>query len=249
MPCPARRPRKPSTVERPVPSNSKPIFGYGSRRAPRVQGHSRPGQLAPGGARSHESASTSGRRRQRVVTDHVVFVETRSAEKVSYHAGRHFGSLGWGCLRPPRINCRIRAHRVGQDVRWLAHRSPTWGPSWTGSSSKKRTRQHLYFADPTGKTVVPDPRRRGVRPRISHTELVSKLLAGPPGDGRTVRNLPAPPLATARARPGPTARAESWPRVRRRASRHGASPPLIRTAGTHLPHRSPDLARLDISRT
>ncbi|AMC56699.1 lipoprotein LpqB [Mycobacterium tuberculosis variant bovis] len=67
-------------------------------------------------------------------------------------------------------------------------------------------RNTLYFADPTGKTVVPDPRYVAVSDRDQlATELVSKLLAGPrPEMARTVRNLLAPPL---RLR-GPVTRAD-----------------------------------------
>ncbi|PRC60455.1 hypothetical protein C6A85_18220, partial [Mycobacterium sp. ITM-2017-0098] len=40
-------------------------------------------------------------------------------------------------------------------------------------------RHTLYFADPTGKTVVPDPRYVAVsEPDQLATELVSKLIAG-----------------------------------------------------------------------
>ena len=41
-------------------------------------------------------------------------------------------------------------------------------------------RNTLYFADPTGKTVVPDPRYVAVADRDQlATELMSKLIAGP----------------------------------------------------------------------
>lgn len=67
-------------------------------------------------------------------------------------------------------------------------------------------RNVLYFADPTGKTVVPDPRYVAVSdPDQLATELVSKLIAGPrPEMSRAVRNLLAPPL---RLR-GPVTRAD-----------------------------------------
>jgi hypothetical protein len=67
-------------------------------------------------------------------------------------------------------------------------------------------RNTLYFADPTGKTLVPDPRYVAVSDHDQlATELVSKLLAGPrPEMARTVRNLLAPPL---RLR-GPVTRAD-----------------------------------------
>ena len=67
-------------------------------------------------------------------------------------------------------------------------------------------RNTLYFADPTGKTVVPDPRYVAVSdPDQLATELVTKLIAGPrPEMANTVRNLLGPPL---RLR-GPVTRAD-----------------------------------------
>ena len=67
-------------------------------------------------------------------------------------------------------------------------------------------RSTLYFADPTGKTVVPDPRYVAVSdPDQLATELVTKLIAGPrPEMANTVRNLLGPPL---RLR-GPVTRAD-----------------------------------------
>ena len=57
-------------------------------------------------------------------------------------------------------------------------------------------RSTLYFADPTGKTVVPDPRYVAVSdPDQLATELISKLIAGPrPEMANTVRNLLGAPL-------------------------------------------------------
>ncbi|MGV0837549.1 MtrAB system accessory lipoprotein LpqB [Mycolicibacterium thermoresistibile] len=67
-------------------------------------------------------------------------------------------------------------------------------------------RHTLYFADPTGNTVVPDPRYVAVSdPDQLATELVSKLIVGPrPEMANTVRNLLEPPL---RLR-GPVTRAD-----------------------------------------
>ncbi|MBV8964677.1 MAG: GerMN domain-containing protein, partial [Mycobacteriaceae bacterium] len=64
----------------------------------------------------------------------------------------------------------------------------------------------LYFADPTGKTVVPDPRYVAVSdPDQLPTELMSKLNAGPrPEMTNSVRNMLASPL---RLR-GPVTRAD-----------------------------------------
>ena len=67
-------------------------------------------------------------------------------------------------------------------------------------------RNTLYFADPTGNTVVPDPRYVAVSdPDQLATELVSKLIAGPrPEMANTVRNLLGPPLKLR----GPVTRAD-----------------------------------------
>ena len=67
-------------------------------------------------------------------------------------------------------------------------------------------RNTLYFTDPTGSTVVPDPRYVAVSDSDQlATELMSKLIAGPrPEMARTVRNLLAAPL---RLR-GPVTRAD-----------------------------------------
>jgi hypothetical protein len=67
-------------------------------------------------------------------------------------------------------------------------------------------RYTLYFVDPTGKTVVPDPRYVAVSdPDLVATELVNKLLAGPrPEMAKAVRNLLAPPLKLR----GPVTRAD-----------------------------------------
>ena len=67
-------------------------------------------------------------------------------------------------------------------------------------------RATLYFVDPTGKTVVPDPRYLAVSdPDQLATELVSKLIGGPrPEMAKTVRNLLGPPLKMI----GPVTRAD-----------------------------------------
>ena len=62
-------------------------------------------------------------------------------------------------------------------------------------------RNTLYFVDPTGKTVVPDPRYVAVSdPDQLATELVTKLVSGPrPEMENTVRNLLGRAAATARS--------------------------------------------------
>ena len=55
-------------------------------------------------------------------------------------------------------------------------------------------RNTLYFADPTGKTVVPDPRYVAVSdPDQLATELVTKLIAGPRPEMANTRAQPARP--------------------------------------------------------
>ena len=67
-------------------------------------------------------------------------------------------------------------------------------------------RNTLYFVDPTGKTVVPDPRYVAVSDSDQlATELVSKLIGGPrPEMAKTVRNLMGAPLKMI----GPVTRAD-----------------------------------------
>ncbi|AQT81233.1 hypothetical protein B1R94_21205 [Mycolicibacterium litorale] len=66
-------------------------------------------------------------------------------------------------------------------------------------------RNTLYFVDPTGKTVVPDPRYVVSDPDQLATELITKLIAGPrPEMARTVRNLMGAPLKMV----GPVTRAD-----------------------------------------
>lgn len=67
-------------------------------------------------------------------------------------------------------------------------------------------RNTLYFVDPTGKTVVPDPRYVAVSDSDQlATELVTKLIGGPrPEMAKTVRNLMGAPLKMI----GPVSRAD-----------------------------------------
>jgi hypothetical protein len=67
-------------------------------------------------------------------------------------------------------------------------------------------RNTLYFVDPTGKTVVPDPRYVAVSDSdLLATELVAKLIGGPRAEmSNTVRNLLGPPVKLA----GPVTRAD-----------------------------------------
>ena len=67
-------------------------------------------------------------------------------------------------------------------------------------------RNTLYFVDPTGTTVVPDPRYVATSdPDLLATELITKLMAGPrPEMAKGVRNLLGPPLKMR----GPVTRAD-----------------------------------------
>lgn len=67
-------------------------------------------------------------------------------------------------------------------------------------------RNTLYFVDPTGTTVVPDPRYVAVSdPDLLATELTTKLIAGPrPEMAKGVRNMLAAPLTMR----GPVTRAD-----------------------------------------
>jgi hypothetical protein len=142
--------------------------------------------------------------------DHVVFVETRGAERVSANMRADIlGSLSDvgvfetadGQLPDPGP---IELAKTSGG--WRIDRLPNGVfLDWQQFQSTYK-RNTLYFADPTGKTLVPDPRYVAVSDHDQlATELVSKLLAGPrPEMARTVRNLLAPPL---RLR-GPVTRAD-----------------------------------------
>ncbi|HEX7322891.1 MAG TPA: MtrAB system accessory lipoprotein LpqB [Mycobacterium sp.] len=145
-----------------------------------------------------------------VLIDHVVFVETRSASRVSVtmHADI-LGSLsdmgvfetGEGVLPDPDP---IELTKTSGG--WRIDRVPN-GVFLDWQQFQATYKRHtLYFVDPTGKTMVPDPRYVAVSdPDQLATELVSKLIAGArPEMVNSVRNLLAPPL---RLR-GPVTRAD-----------------------------------------
>jgi hypothetical protein len=145
-----------------------------------------------------------------LLIDHVVFVETRGAERVSANMRADIlGSLSdvgvfetaEGMLPDPGP-----IELVKTSGGWRIDRLPNGVfLDWQQFQATYK-RNTLYFADPTGKTVVPDPRYVAVPDHDQlATELVSKLLAGPrPAMAHTVRNLLAPPL---RLR-GPVTRAD-----------------------------------------
>ncbi|OHV03626.1 hypothetical protein BKN37_14005 [Mycobacterium talmoniae] len=145
-----------------------------------------------------------------MLVDNVVFVETRSADRVSVAMRADIlGSLsdmgvfetGAGQLPDPGP-----IELVKTSGGWRIDRLPN-GVFLDWQQFQATYKRHtLYFADPTGKTVVPDPRYVAVSdPDQLPTELVSKLIAGPrPEMANTVRNLLAGPL---RLR-GPVTRAD-----------------------------------------
>ena len=145
-----------------------------------------------------------------LLIDNVVFVETRTPERVSVSMRADIlGSLsdmgvfetGEGALPDPGP-----IELVKTPGGWRIDRLPNGVfLDWQQFQATYK-RSTLYFVDPTGKTVVPDPRYVAVsEPDQLATELVSKLIAGPrPEMEKTVRNLLGPPL---RLR-GPVTRAD-----------------------------------------
>ena len=145
-----------------------------------------------------------------LLIDKVVFTETRAAEKVSVTMQAEIlGSLsdigvfetGEGQLPDPGP-----IEMVQTSDGWRINRLPNgvfldWQQFQAGYK-----RNTLYFVDPTGATVVPDPRYVAVsEPDLLATELVNKLTAGPrPEMAKAVRNLLGPPLKLR----GPVTRAD-----------------------------------------
>jgi hypothetical protein len=145
-----------------------------------------------------------------LLIDHVVFVETRGADRVSVNMHADIlGSLSdigvfetaEGALPDPGP-----IELVKTSGGWRINRLPNGVfLDWQQFQATYK-RNTLYFADPTGKTVVPDPRYVAVPDHNQlATELVSKLIAGPrPEMAHSVRDLLAPPLRLS----GPVTRAD-----------------------------------------
>ena len=145
-----------------------------------------------------------------LLIDKVVFVETRSLDKVSVTMQADIlGSLsdigvfetGEGQLPDPGPIELVRTANG-----WRINRLPNGVfLDWQQFQSAYK-RSTLYFVDPTGKTVVPDPRYLAVSdPDQLPTELVAKLIAGPrPEMAKAVRNLLGPPVKLR----GPVSRAD-----------------------------------------
>ena len=135
-----------------------------------------------------------------LLIDKVVFTETRSADKISEAMQADIlGSLsdvgvfetGEGKLPDPGP-----IELVQTPSGWRINRLPNGVfLDWQQFQAAYK-RYTLYFVDPTGKTVVPDPRYVAVSDAdLLATELVNKLLAGPrPEMANAVRNLLGPPL-------------------------------------------------------
>jgi Lipoprotein LpqB beta-propeller domain/Sporulation and spore germination len=145
-----------------------------------------------------------------LLIDRVVFVENRGPERVSVTMRADIlGSLSdegvfetaEGALPDPGP---IELVRTSDG--WRIDRLPNGVfLDWKQFQGTYK-RSTLYFADPTGKTVVPDPRYVAVSdPDQQATELVTKLIAGPrPEMANTVRNLLGAPLKLR----GPVTRAD-----------------------------------------
>ncbi|WP_165593268.1 MtrAB system accessory lipoprotein LpqB [Mycobacterium lehmannii] len=145
-----------------------------------------------------------------LLIDNVVFVETRGPDRVSVTMRADIlGSLsdmgvfetGEGALPDPGP---IELVKTADG--WRIDKLPNGVfLDWQQFQATYR-RNTLYFVDPTGSTVVPDPRYVAVSdPDQLATELVSKLIAGPrPEMAKTVRNLLEPPLKLR----GPVTRAD-----------------------------------------
>jgi hypothetical protein len=142
--------------------------------------------------------------------DKVVFAETRSTDKVSVTMQADIlGSIsdlgvfetGDGKLPDPGP-----IELVQTPDGWRINRLPSGVfLDWQQFQAAYK-RYTLYFVDPTGKTVVPDPRYVAVsEPDTLATELVNKLIAGPrPEMAKAVKNLLGPPLKLR----GPVTRAD-----------------------------------------
>ncbi|MGV9797955.1 MtrAB system accessory lipoprotein LpqB [Mycobacterium sp. NPDC003449] len=145
-----------------------------------------------------------------LLIDRVVFVETRSADRVSVSMRADIlGSLsdigvfetGEGALPDPGPIELIKTSGG-----WRIDQLPNGVfLDWQQFQSTYK-RNTLYFVDPTGTTMVPDPRYVAVSdPDQLATELISKLVAGPrPEMAKSVRNLLDTPLKMR----GPVTRAD-----------------------------------------
>lgn len=211
----ASAPQAIGTVERPAPSNlPKPTPGmdpdlllreFLKATADPANRHLAARQfLTPSASNAWDDAGSS------LLIDHVVFVETRGTDRVSVTMRADIlGSLSdmgvfetaEGVLPDPGP-----IELVKTPGGWRIDRLPNGVfLDWKQFQATYK-RNTLYFSDPTGKTMVPDPRYVAVSdPDQLATELVSKLIAGPrPEMAKSVHNQLGPPL---RLR-GPVTRAD-----------------------------------------
>ena len=145
-----------------------------------------------------------------LLLDRVAFTETRESDRVSVSMRADIlGSLsdigvfetGEGALPDPGP-----IELVQTPGGWRIDRLPTGVfLDWQQFQATYK-RNTLYFVDPTGTTVIPDPRYVAVSdPDQLATELVSKLISGPrPEMAGSARNLLAAPLRLS----GPVTRAD-----------------------------------------
>src|SRR5579875_2098199 len=135
-----------------------------------------------------------------LLIDHVVFVETRSSDRVSVTMRADIlGSLSdMGVFETAEgmVPDPGPIELVKTSGGWRIDRLPN-GVFLDWQQFQSTYKRHtLYFADPTGRTVVPDPRYVAVSdPDQLATELVSELIAGPrPEMAKSVHNMLGPPV-------------------------------------------------------
>ena len=145
-----------------------------------------------------------------LLIDKVVFTETRSEEKVSVTMQADMlgsiSDIGVFETADGKLPDPGPIELVQTPNGWRINRLPNGVfLDWQKFQAAYK-RYTLYFVDPTGKTVVPDPRYVAVSdPDLLATELVNKLIAGPrPEMAKAVRNLLGPPLKLR----GPVTRAD-----------------------------------------
>ncbi|WP_243841681.1 MtrAB system accessory lipoprotein LpqB [Mycobacterium sp. DL592] len=145
-----------------------------------------------------------------LLIDKVVFVETRTVERVSVTMKADIlGSLsdiGVFETADGKLPDPGPIEMIQTADGWRINKLPNGVfLDWQQFQATYK-RNTLYFVDPTGKTVVPDPRYVAVSDSDQlATELVSKLIGGPrPEMAKTVRNLMGAPLKMI----GPVTRAD-----------------------------------------
>ncbi|WP_328363805.1 MtrAB system accessory lipoprotein LpqB [Mycobacterium sp. NBC_00419] len=145
-----------------------------------------------------------------LLIDKVVFVETRTVERVSVTMKADIlGSLsdiGVFETADGKLPDPGAIEMIQTADGWRINKLPNGVfLDWQQFQATYK-RNTLYFVDPTGKTVVPDPRYVAVSDADQlATELVSKLIGGPrPEMAKTVRNLMGAPLKMI----GPVTRAD-----------------------------------------